>query len=251
MDTATDELSHYILLDGKPHGPYTRTQIADMLARGEILPTTLTMTNATEGWLPCEDVLRGQTEVPDMPSPSPNPREEEEGKVSPLRQRLPMWVQKIMEWFEIGLFDGSEFFAFNIRFYGRLSRLPYLLSIGLTILVTRTAIFSIEKLENLLPSPLMHAGVVLLLGILLILLYTWQASLVVRRLHDIGGSGWWALALIVPNLASILFCAIPSFILLQIIVKLWSYFLSEIFSLALLFVPGDRGRNIWGDNPKW
>ena len=62
------------------------------------------------------------------------------------------------------------------------------------------------------------------------------AAIVVKRLHDLNVSGWWALAiLVVPHLASALH------------VKYWIPYLAIVATLSVL--PGSKGDNRFGRDP--
>ena len=93
--------------------------------------------------------------------------------------------------------------------------------------------------------------------ILAIGLFTWHVT--VRRLHDIGWSGWWLMLSVLPGfLLSIIVAlisaieALPNnggFLFLEI-AMLGSVFLMLSFFLVLLFKRGTNGENQYGSAPR-
>lgn len=71
---------------------------------------------------------------------------------------------------------------------GRINRINYLVGIIIAIIVLIVIQEFIRKIEN----------IPLLSGIILIVFIVYIYSLVVRRLHDTGRSGWWALLGFIP-----------------------------------------------------
>ncbi len=266
--TDSAQPTFYILLDGKVEGPYTRERIEEMLAHGEILPTTLTQTDATEGWLPCEKVLRGETKQPKLPAKAKYMFEEKRSRLSELRERLPQWMQVIIDFLETGFLEESEFLACNIRFYGRLNRLPYFLSSVLVWMLSMLTLQGELILVRSVDSGFLRFLVIMLYVPIMIVLFVWSISIVVRRLHDIGCSGLWVLLIFAPNFIGILAGLFDPFTLAfregswdsmiqtaktrhAFHASAWGDLITRISSLCLLYLPGTRGRNAWGNDPKW
>jgi uncharacterized membrane protein YhaH (DUF805 family) len=133
-----------------------------------------------------------------------------------------------------GLFE--KYFSFQ----GRLARLPYFIrGIQLGVAATLVFLLSIPAFSN-------GNGVLWWLGLVLVVVASaiylgGFASLIVRRLHDLGLPGyhaiWVAIALVISNIAS--YSQSYSVVLLNlpfIAVGLW-----------ILFWPGQRGPNRFGE----
>lgn len=88
-------------------------------------------------------------------------------------------------------------------FVGRANRLEYWI-----FLLWVVGIASVTGILSLFAERMLWTLVIVFL--LSILLPT--MALTVRRLHDIGWSGWWALLFVIPyfNLGILLLCALPS-----------------------------------------
>lgn len=117
-------------------------------------------------------------------------------------------------------------------FTGRVARLNYFLTglilgviLGLIVLIanpfTLTLLFASGGLQSLFIT--LVAGVV---GLVLIIP---ALSLTVRRMHDIGLSGWWYL--------------------LVIVISGLFHFFGPIFNIFLIVMPGTSGPNKYGNEP--
>ncbi len=110
------------------------------------------------------------------------------------------------------------------NFEGRARRKEYwmytlvnsLLSLGLYALAIIGAISEIEVL--------MIIGFILLIGYTLAT-FVPSLALIVRRMHDIGKSGWMLFVSFIP-------------------------FIGSIWMLVLLVTEGDHGENVYGEDPK-
>lgn len=120
-------------------------------------------------------------------------------------------------------FDGDSYRVetddaplFGLSFEGRMGRMRYFLG-GLLFLLS----FSwVSILAALMPG--MLTGAMLVIGLAFGLV--WSIRLTVLRLHDIGQSGWWVLATLIP----------------------W---LGQIMSIVLLLWPGNSDDNEYGSPP--
>ncbi len=87
-----------------------------------------------------------------------------------------------------------------LRFYkGRITRKTFL--IGWGIFITLAMVIAFLALS--ITDGFSHAtsGAMLLLIVSLLALYGYLFSLVIRRLHDLGASGWWSLLLFLSPLS--------------------------------------------------
>ena len=125
-------------------------------------------------------------------------------------------------------FDEVWFRLMHLRmFKGRLNRANFLFAnicywiIGFLVVWVLFAGQRDEWLVNALePSP---SGATYLIGIILIsiVLTVFHMSILIRRLHDLGLAGWWALMTYVP-------------------------FINVALPIFLLVMPGDTGDNVYG-----
>jgi uncharacterized membrane protein YhaH (DUF805 family) len=69
----------------------------------------------------------------------------------------------------------------------------------------------------------------------------------VRRLHDLGRTGWWVAGIVIGDIAI-------SAAAVEIPAVIWASAMPELFVLAALlgigFLPGDRGENRFGPSPR-
>lgn len=99
-------------------------------------------------------------------------------------------------------------------FSGRATRREYWMFTGEYILVTFVLALLVLALMFLVPSE-EFANIIapLLFGIFGVAIFLPSLAILVRRLHDIGRSGWWALLNLVPyvgGLVLLVFCCLPS-----------------------------------------
>lgn len=106
----------------------------------------------------------------------------------------------------------------NLSFEGRLNRQPYI--IGYLIISFISAILTYLTKDS--TSTL----ITIFVGIIGILMSITMLSLIVRRLHDLDKSGWFALILLIP-------------------------FVGFLFSIYLWLAKGTDGPNQYGADPLW
>lgn len=131
-------------------------------------------------------------------------------------------------------------------FKGRIRRKPYALYTG-ALVAAMIALFVVQRAIELFLYPEDHnGGLAALLDVVLLLLAASQfllglfATIVtsvlgVRRLHDLGRSGWWMLALLIIG-------ALWPISVMAAAVAL----LGQLF---LMIAPGDEGQNRYGEAP--
>jgi len=146
-------------------------------------------------------------------------------------------------------------FARFADFSGRATRAEYW---GFTLLVLLMGLAAVA-IELRLALP--RVGLVFGPLTLLLALATVVPGLAVqtRRLHDVGVSGWWALAIWAPYLASLLYFSghsglnmtvmfdpgwMSTFLLFNMLQAIGGFAL-----VSLLVQRGKRGRNAYGDDP--
>ncbi len=137
---------------------------------------------------------------------------------------------------------------------GRIPRLPYFLNglvysvaYALLVMVGPSYVFGGSRLYYIAAFP-----VVLALLVLMYCLYS-------KRFHDFSAPGWLGVALLAPavlgQFITLAYLFLPSLVDQQLL-ELWdkgSVTLTNILrlvGLVLLFVPGSRGPNIYGPDPR-
>ena len=123
----------------------------------------------------------------------------------------------------IHTFNGSYYVQKYTTTDGRLNRLQYLMGFGacLAMVMILVMVYWLitDNSSPWLAIPVLIGAFVFLLAICMIL-----ASVIVRRLQDIGQSGWWGLLLIVP-------------------------YVNIILIITIALVPGSKGPNPYGVVP--
>ena len=107
---------------------------------------------------------------------------------------------------------------------GRLNRLRYLKYMILLALIAGVSTFVTSSMATVLTGDPNGGLVMAITGIWAIAAGTGNVMLMIRRLHDLGKSGWFALIAFVPALG-------------------------VIFSIALFCIPGQVGWNQFGGDP--
>jgi uncharacterized membrane protein YhaH (DUF805 family) len=125
------------------------------------------------------------------------------------------------------------------RFQGRIGRRHYLFFfLALTPIVVVGGFVAIAAGAGP-PDNILSWILLAVLGITSLLVVVAFASFTVRRLHDLGASGWW---LSIAPLLATLATALKSPLVWQV---------ADIVSIAalalLLLIPGTRGRNRYGE----
>ena len=142
----------------------------------------------------------------------------------------------------------SKFFSFK----GRIARLPCFLNsilLGFCLLIPLIPIFMLMALGD--DNPIILSLSILLLSAVGIA-YAWASTaLVVRRLHDMNVSGWWYLwfTLTVCGIAFIAGFSNPHLSDGQNPLTILANLAQLIFGLILLFNPGTKGPNQYGESP--
>ncbi|MBR5777833.1 MAG: DUF805 domain-containing protein [Bacteroidales bacterium] len=104
---------------------------------------------------------------------------------------------------------------------------------------------------NYIFSEIPYKGTPILIvwSIVIAILFPYFLAACVRRLHDVGKSGWWYLIVVIPALAAII-CSLISVSKFIIITSLAVFILGYIWLLILTLKDSQPGTNKWGDNPK-
>jgi uncharacterized membrane protein YhaH (DUF805 family) len=136
-------------------------------------------------------------------------------------------------------------------FYGRIGRIRFLIGHGILLIIMFIIVNLVMKfmmpfpnMRFTMPSPDMQFKGQWLLTVLAPVLLISSCSLEVKRLHDIGISGWWSLAVFIVimalnEVAKVLphpSGTILGFLLLPLML---------VFSLFLVLYPGKVGSNIY------
>lgn len=134
------------------------------------------------------------------------------------------------------------------RFSGRSGRAEF----WWFTLVSTVAGFAFDGIDRLVGSELGILGLIFTLG-----LFIPSLAVTVRRLHDIGMSGWWMLAVIAP---AFLYGAQSSYAALESQFNGGAAASSSLVSISLLVIaglalvlclilPGNKGSNRYGSDP--
>ena len=107
---------------------------------------------------------------------------------------------------------------------GRLNRLRYLKHMLALALIAGIGTFVTSCMAAFLTGSHESLFVMMVTGMWGLVAGLGNVALIIRRLHDIGKSGWFALILIVPVV-------------------------NTIFSIAMFFIPGQIGYNQYGADP--
>ena len=107
---------------------------------------------------------------------------------------------------------------------GRLNRKRYLIYMAILAVCGALAKFTTSCMATLLTGDPNGALVIAITFMLALVAGTGNVMLIIRRLHDIGKSGWFTLLIFVPVIG-------------------------VIFSIALFFIPGQVGWNEYGADP--
>lgn len=135
-------------------------------------------------------------------------------------------------------------------FKGRSCRKEYwFFSLSLLVLSLGIVLFSLPMMLFTNPVLLLLFGIPFCLAVVAIVLVSiyLPIPLIVRRLHDIGLSGYWILLIYFVNYtltALYHFCDVPGG---QIIYWIWCL----AYWFVLGFKDSEKGTNKFGDNPKW
>lgn len=155
----------------------------------------------------------------------------------------------------------ASFWQRYFSFSGRIKRLSFFLR-SLFLLFTTVGLILVSFLiATSIPhfySPFYRPGafviiIFLLIFLLLVVAYVLTVvsyyALQVRRLHDLGLSGLWALGFFLLGIIGGVAGSptINGLTVVSIITSLIQF----IYSLALLFWPGNKGPNRFGQDPKW
>ncbi len=106
----------------------------------------------------------------------------------------------------------------SISFEGRLNRQPYIIGYLIISFISAILTYLTKDSTSILIS--------IFVGIIGIMISIATLSLIVRRLHDLNKSGWFALILLIP-------------------------FVNFLFSLYLWLEKGTDGPNQYGADPLW
>src|SRR6185503_4505528 len=153
-----------------------------------------------------------------------------DGTISRLRGRKSM---------EQGQAQHVSFFHLNSRI-GRLRYFAY----GITLTWVELPLSAFTVLAVLQHNLL--KGLVLTL-ISYVVFLPIRCTFAIRRLHDIGWSGWWCLIMVPQGLLNLAKILHPTAIGPGL--NLLSVFMLAIFGLVLLFTPGSQGENRYGREP--
>jgi uncharacterized membrane protein YhaH (DUF805 family) len=132
---------------------------------------------------------------------------------------------------------------------GRIGRLPFLLGVVLIIILSVTLHYASFYVASYFGSSKLAMVLIVVMQFVTLLLAT---PLIVKRLHDLNTSGWFALVFWVPFPFSIEMAALfDSQWLFSLLFELYQYLLWLSFAIAmgfifLLIVPGNPNINQWG-----
>lgn len=155
----------------------------------------------------------------------------------------------------------ASFWSRYFSFSGRIKRLSFFLRSLFLGLLTIGLILVSVFIATLIPrfySPFYRPGtlaIIILLVVFLLLVVAYVLTIVsnyslqARRLHDMGYSGLWALGFFVLCIIGI-FAGGPTINGITV-VSIITSLIQFIYSLVLLFWPGTKGPNRFGQDPKW
>ena len=147
-----------------------------------------------------------------------------------------------MEWNDYYIKCWKHYFDFKGR--ARRSEFLIFVAINRTIHTLGLQISDIEAMNEYVS--LIILGLVVLFGLCS---FIPEIAVCVRRLHDIGQSGWWISVPAILGVASVLFSIVSKTNVLGTIC-LMAYFVSIICFLVLFLKDSQAGENKWGPNPK-
>ena len=133
---------------------------------------------------------------------------------------------------------------FDFKGRARRSELLIFIAINRTIHTLGYRISQVEGLNEYLSMAML--GFVVLFGLCS---FIPEIAVCVRRLHDIGQSGWWISVPAILGVASVLFSVVSKTNVLGTICFM-AYFVSIICFLVLFLKDSQPGENKWGANPK-
>ena len=133
---------------------------------------------------------------------------------------------------------------FDFKGRARRSELLIFIAINRTIHTLGYRISQVEGLNEYLSMAML--GFVVLFGLCS---FIPEIAVCVRRLHDIGQSGWWISVPAILGVASVFFSIASKTNVLGTICFM-AYFVSIICFLVLFLKDSQLGENKWGANPK-
>lgn len=140
------------------------------------------------------------------------------------------------------VYEDVSVFSFNQR----LNRLRFACySMTAWILLTLLSILLVVLLSAVLTGTALNIAMAVLLVAVCVAAAVYFIGLVVRRLHDVGKSGWWFLVFFTPLAAIPLMIVMPTAGLLFLVVQL----VSPLFSLYLMVAAGESMNRFGTPNP--
>ncbi len=286
--TLNNYMKEYYYLDAlnNPQGPHSLAELAQLMARGKVNPTTLVAFRGGSGWEPLGVILsRENVEVPDtlaMPTlPTQNitcPSCACDLTESMTNYQLPANCPRCGRALRAEPCTIWESFKLALRNYanfsGRATRMEYwsfalinsLLCFALMFVLVFIGILggslAGESAGKALGGALIAIGVILFIVWYLAMLVP-MLSVYVRRLHDVGWSGWWVLANFLSSFLPIIIALIAAavtgddmeeptgiFMVLLLLSYIASYGLG-ILLFVLTLLDSQRGTNKYGPSSKY
>ena len=97
--------------------------------------------------------------------------------------------------------------------------------------------------------PYKGTPILIISSIVIAILFPYFLAACVRRLHDVGKSGWWYLIVVIPALTAII-CSLFVLTKFTTYASLAICILGYIWILILTLKDSQPGTNKWGNNPK-
>lgn len=168
---------HYAI-DGQSHGPVSEQEFAQLVANRTIQPETLVWQEGMDDWLPYGRMAGGST-------PSAG---------TPKWETAPAWDNGNPARPDASTFVGAlkDALARYADFSTRSNRPQYWYFVLWSIIIGLVTV-TLDIMMGFSPTGLLPINTLASLALLIPSL-----ALVVRRLHDIGRSGWWFLLFLVP-----------------------------------------------------
>lgn len=276
-------LYYYINAEQQAQGPHTLDELRALLAVGKLMETTLVRpTNGTEP-ITLSALLAAPPTLPALPQkqagPCPACAHELHTTGGLLPTRCPgcgyrlrpdnpnsLWQNFLLALSKTFVLRGRatriELWSF-VLFSSIFAFIAITaMQIGIAMLLPPEALYALNipdtaDLPTYLPAETQTALIILALVFvgLELLLFVPQISATIRRLHDVGYSGWWVSAFIVLLLLPFIellpmFAALSDLLLFHLVVSLATLALG-VYLFILILLDSQRGTNQFGVSPKY
>ncbi len=295
----TNTMTEYYYLNSRnePQGPHSLDELTSLMSEGRINPTTLVACKGATSWEPLGNILSRENIEPPVVTVSPGqigtcPSCSQDLAAASTDGLLPIacpacgralrparpgiWANfrlAISNYFKIsGRATRAEYWCFQLVNFIVIFALYAVMFAGMaTGLIVRqldeegTEQAAEQVIDTAIGSGSIIIGLAVLLSSLAIILWSLfvlipNITVTVRRLHDVGWSGWWILG----YLLFCIFTQMPLFLLeaspenepatalMVAFGLLWLLtFAYGIFMLVLMVLDSKRGSNAYGPSPKY